>query len=611
MANEKVSIVVPIRNMAGRLENLEGWLTQIRTRDIQVVLVHDFAESGTQMELERIVRDYKSIDVHLIKVEFGSPGLARNEGLKHCRNDWIIFADSDDILVISELYKVMSRLSSGEYFDGIVCGYRIENKNRMTISRFVSSSKWDIAYNPGLWRMIIRKSILGENPFRKFLVGEDQLFLAEIGIFSKSILFVENEIYVYFQGIPGQLTSNKSSFNELESAIAEVSKWMSTSRNGEQKFVSLVFLRLTITYFKHTYGVNQLKSWASLVTHTLEIFSRHPIHILRSVGVFLGKKTRQIFHQPKSIVYVTGGLGNQLFQLAAGLYRHSSRINLEQTLGKPRMTKDGRMALEDFVLPHHVRVLPKRKFKRNFSKVFNFLLRRSVSPKFARQTRGYVSLIRIFAKLAVFVEIKKFANLVIAKDNGYSKLEYVKRGNEFLIGYFQTYEWLNDDYTKLAMNSLRLKEVNPDLEAFLAKFQGHKKLMIHIRMGDYRDHDNFGILPTSYFASSLSLLKEIAEVSSYTIWLFSDEPSFAFELLPPEWQEKSVIVPDFGGEACVTLEAMRHADAYIISNSTLSWWGAQLRYNKGAKVIAPSPWFRNEIEPNLLIPTEWERVRAW
>jgi hypothetical protein len=275
------------------------------------------------------------------------------------------------------------------------------------------------------------------------------------------------------------------------------------------------------------------------------------------------------------------------------------------------MTSDGRIAIDDFQLPSQVKILPKKRFHPAYPKVINLLLRQSVNQKFASSTRRIKFTFVLIARLVLFLYFRKLIHPMAATNNGYSQLPTPKRGKEFLVGYFQTFEWLNDSYTKSKMRELRLKNSNQDLNQFLSKYQGQKRILVHVRLGDYREHENFGLLPESYFSTSLEILDDLYNVENYIIWLFSDEPRSAMDLIPHKWRGRVVTVPDFGGEACATLEAMRHADAYVISNSTLSWWAAQLKHNESAPVIAPTPWFRSDPEPRNLIQKDWIRVKAW
>jgi hypothetical protein len=53
---------------------------------------------------------------------------------------------------------------------------------------------------------------------------------------------------------------------------------------------------------------------------------------------------------------------------------------------------------------------------------------------------------------------------------------------------------------------------------------------------------------------------------------------------------------------------MRHGAAYVIGNSTYSWWAAALSYTKNPHVIAPRPWFYGQDEVPNLLPKDWKRV---
>jgi hypothetical protein len=180
---------------------------------------------------------------------------------------------------------------------------------------------------------------------------------------------------------------------------------------------------------------------------------------------------------------------------------------------------------------------------------------------------------------------------------------------ELLIGYFQSYIWANLPSAKMELKSLRLKSNPKSLTDFLDQYQNQRILSVHIRRGDYRNETSFGLLSSNYYERAIALVSE--EYDFDRIWLFSDEPNFAISLLPKNLIGRVEIVPDFDGSASATLEAMRHANAYVLANSSLSWWGAWLSYIEDPIVIAPEPWFRHSPEPNKIIPSNWQRISAW
>jgi hypothetical protein len=184
------------------------------------------------------------------------------------------------------------------------------------------------------------------------------------------------------------------------------------------------------------------------------------------------------------------------------------------------------------------------------------------------------------------------------------------KSNEMLIGYFQSYKWASERKVKLQLGNLKLKDTSSDLLKFIQLYTGKSILSVHVRLGDYNYQSEFGLIDKSYYENAINLAE--STVNFDYIWLFSDEPSEAIKLLPRQIMNKVVIVPDFKGSAAETLEAMRYCHAYIIANSTLSWWGAYLSYStESPLVIAPQPWFKFALEPKLIADPLWSRLPAW
>jgi hypothetical protein len=111
------------------------------------------------------------------------------------------------------------------------------------------------------------------------------------------------------------------------------------------------------------------------------------------------------------------------------------------------------------------------------------------------------------------------------------------------------------------------------------------------------------------FSEAIEKIQKENQALNY--WLFSNEPEEAIKYLPLAIRNQIVIVPDFSGSSGETLEAMRHANHYILGNSSLSWWGAFLSYETNPQIICPQPWFKLNVEPSKLIPQNWVRIRAW
>jgi hypothetical protein len=308
------------------------------------------------------------------------------------------------------------------------------------------------------------------------------------------------------------------------------------------------------------------------------------------------------------IFTITGGLGNQLFQIAAALnFAGAEEVNVEWCLAKPRLNSAGRPEIDSFSLPEQIKLLPKRRGSWLVSKSSGYVLRMGLSPKGFETSILINSFIRKIAGLISSIYFRSKRKTVNAIGLGFCEISLPK-GKLHFNGYFQSYRWASKPEIQKKLRELKIKEEGFELKKYIDLAVSESPLIIHIRLGDYKEEDDFGILPVNYYLEAFS---KIDDKRYKEIWLFSDEPEAAIEILPLDIREKCRVIPEIDGSAASTLELMRYGKAYVIGNSTFSWWGAFLSYTQNPQVIAPDPWFKIISDPIDLIPPTWSRVRAW
>jgi hypothetical protein len=91
-----------------------------------------------------------------------------------------------------------------------------------------------------------------------------------------------------------------------------------------------------------------------------------------------------------NILFLTGGLGNQLFQLSFGIAMTRGDLLLELNLGSPRCNSKGIPDLMDFKLPDNVTPLVS-KDSRFMSRLVGYNLRIAVVPRKIEKSRGDLS----------------------------------------------------------------------------------------------------------------------------------------------------------------------------------------------------------------------------
>ena len=298
---------------------------------------------------------------------------------------------------------------------------------------------------------------------------------------------------------------------------------------------------------------------------------------------------------------LTGGLGNQLFQIATGISLTDGQVTVLSCLGNPRGTL-GTADAAQLQLPARVEYHKCRK-KHVLSKtMFSFLI--SMSTKRNHLNRSLVFRVMIYAVAGIILTLHTSRLIFprVGNGTGYDETLESKRGN-LLVGYFQTYLYMERATNPNEMRDIEIKMNSTYILELQSKMTTVEINMIHMRIGDYKNEKNFGILGSVYYESALRLLP-ISKTDSKT-WLFSDEPMLAIEKLSAEVKQSIYVVKTKGVSAAETLELMKYCKNFVIANSSLSWWGAFLSKHSDKKIVAPLPWFENTTSPNSLVPREW------
>jgi len=306
------------------------------------------------------------------------------------------------------------------------------------------------------------------------------------------------------------------------------------------------------------------------------------------------------------IVSLTGGLGNQLFQLAAGLgISNEKKLYFCSSFGAPRKSLNGDIELLNFRLPTEINMIKENPCGLLTRKVAGYILRIGASPKGFESNKYFSRIVRLIAVIPISIFLRRKVSIINSIGVGYSPITIQKKVT-LLFGYFQSFRWTSDDRVKQIMQKISLKNTAIQNSHYEALSSREKPLIVHIRLGDYLSEKNFGIPSKKYYEYGINQILKSGKCKS--IWLFSDQFHLARNFLPDNLNIPIRVIDEFQESPAATLEVMRLGSGYVIANSTFSWWAAFLRKNEEAEVIAPTPWFSGMPEPVDLIPINWQRI---
>jgi len=308
--------------------------------------------------------------------------------------------------------------------------------------------------------------------------------------------------------------------------------------------------------------------------------------------------------QGKLIISLTGGLGNQLFQLSCGFaYSGEEKLYVITNLGDPRINEERMPEIFQYKLPDNVICLEGVNCNSIARKLGNLIIRIST----------YSSTVKLFffwkllgASASFFLaRITKVSDRIIFPNGiGFDPNFKINRGKKnLLIGYFQTYKWASDSKVLDNISSLKLNYDSEWIKKMKIQSEIDSPLILHLRMGDYLNEEDFGIPSPEYF---LEACKQFWGTKKFSkIWIYTDDRTNASGYLPKWILDRSEWVDNPNVSSAETLESMRFGHGYVLSNSTYGWWGAFLSLKGSNSVIVPYPWFKNLTEPLDLIPDYW------
>lgn len=288
-------------------------------------------------------------------------------------------------------------------------------------------------------------------------------------------------------------------------------------------------------------------------------------------------------------VRLEGGLGNQLFQYAAGralASRHGTDLFLDvSTLLRKR---SGRVTPRKLDLQH---------FKH---------AARLGTPS---ESRLMPWLHRMPAISCLISPWQTFVEKGLGFNHQYERLT----DNTYLVGYWQSYRYFSSISSLLARELQPVAALSPASNEIAQQIDASMSVAVHVRRGDYVTLASaatlHGTLPFSYYKAAVERVQN--QIGSAKYFVFSDDAAWCRENLQVHDREIVFVSHNVGNAAWQDLMLMGRCRHHIIANSSFSWWGAWLadqRWSGSPRlVVAPKRWFAGLPEQNLTdrFPPHW------
>jgi hypothetical protein len=282
----------------------------------------------------------------------------------------------------------------------------------------------------------------------------------------------------------------------------------------------------------------------------------------------------------KVVVVLDGGLGNQMFQHAAGRAL-SIRLGLplQSDLRPLRQRGDRTYGLGDFRLSEDTELITTGAPQRRAGRLH-----------------------RLFRQLAGGSHT--FEESSFTFDERIQRLKAPAR----LEGYFQSERYFSEFADQIRRDFTPRADLLAEIDGLASRLlPAEPCLSLHVRRGDYTTPAIMavhGLLEAVYYERALRLVAERTR-NTLPICVFTDDPAWvrANLALPGE--------PRFISEHTRTplqdLILMSRCTHHITANSSFSWWGAWLNPSQDKVVVTPASWFQpaSRLDTRDLRPAGW------
>jgi hypothetical protein len=260
-------------------------------------------------------------------------------------------------------------------------------------------------------------------------------------------------------------------------------------------------------------------------------------------------------------VFLRGGLGNQLFQYAAGIYlsrKQSSKLVFRTDLLP--------------IVPDSIANVSRWPLQLNEFNSGGYFMSKKNQP--TGGTNSFSKFLQIQRRLAS-LSPDTFTKLGILSAEGkhfsFEKTPYIRFLDSFCISPTPALA-LRDE---LVRQVLEIVDPTPEYIELKAKIREEAPIVIHVRLGDFRH------LGHIYGNPSVPCLRQeierVRQTNFRPVWLFSDTPQDLSRESIATLGVDRIVGPSMLARSIENLALMSMGSHLICANSTFSWWSAFLK----------------------------------
>lgn len=281
------------------------------------------------------------------------------------------------------------------------------------------------------------------------------------------------------------------------------------------------------------------------------------------------------------VLYFKGGLGNQLFQICAGL-------SIARKAGMKLEYDDSWYQINERYgsIDRHFRICDLGLVNENMK----YLL-----PSWLSSHRT----IRILRRMPLWLR-NKLGYFEDLKIDECQMLEKSLSKRKLLNGYWMNPPILNEISSITKALDIHKNRISLKYEELIIELQAKNSISLHIRLGDYKKFANiYDVLTVDYYKDAISAIAFENDLKdNFKIIIFTDDPESAQTQYADIFSDAKWITSKSIPNELDTLVLMSMSSNLVCANSSFSWWAA-VSGNRSKKVIFPAKYTSNQFSSEI------------
>lgn len=228
MTGEPISIIIPVYNVEKYLERCLQSVCRQTYENLEILLIDDGSADGSGRICDQAAARDKRIRVW--HTENKGPSAARNLGIDQASSEYLLFADSDDILAEDHVAFLYEQLKA-EQADLSICGFTVTYSGEFTVTEGEKRLRWtgkqalehllyQRYFTTGPVCKLYHKSLFDTVRFPVGTLYEDTLAIAQVVGQARRVVWSDAVKYGYFQRAGSTMRSdyNSRTFQYVEMA---------------------------------------------------------------------------------------------------------------------------------------------------------------------------------------------------------------------------------------------------------------------------------------------------------------------------------------------------------------------------------------------------------